>query len=57
MYYETSTALYRDEFESRKTYLDAYHDFCRHYGFKARVTGGWMFFAFATDYNTWRNQC
>jgi len=54
--YETTTTLYRDGFATRRAYLDVYHDLCGHYGFKACVEGGWMFFEFSTDYNVWRNQ-
>jgi len=28
----------------------------KHYGFKARVEGGWKFFEFENDFLTWKNQ-
>ena len=54
--YETTTTLYRDEFATRGEYLAVYRDFCRHYGYRSRVEGGWMFFKSGNDYRTWRNQ-
>jgi hypothetical protein len=28
----------------------------KHYGYKARVDGGWKFFEFENDFVTWKNQ-
>jgi len=54
--YPPSMTLYRDSFRTRQAYLEAYRDCVRHYGFKVRVVGGWRFFEFVTDYETWKNQ-
>lgn len=56
MYYEATTTLYYNDFQDRQDYLKAYHDLVKHYGFKTRVEGGWKFFEFESDYNTWCNQ-
>lgn len=51
-------SIHRDtcEFNSRREYLKMYKYMCQRYSFKARVDGGWMFFKYANDYDTWRRQ-
>ena len=56
MYYPSQMFLFRDSFRTRAEYLAAYQDCCKHYGFKARVNGGWKFFEFYTDFLTWKAQ-
>ncbi len=51
-----TATLYRDDFTSYRDYLAAYRSACKHYGYKARVYGGWKFFAYSNDYDTWMNQ-
>lgn len=53
---DDTTNLYRDLFASYREYLAAYRSACKHYGYKARVFGGWKFFAYSNDYDTWMNQ-
>lgn len=51
--------IYRDykcDFKSRAEYLKTYKFMCNHYAFKVRVDSGWMFFKYATDYDTWKRQ-
>jgi hypothetical protein len=55
-YYPTTTSLNRDDYPSEAEYKKAYQDCCKHYGFKVRVDGGWRFFEFQIDYETWKNQ-
>jgi len=55
-YYPPTATLIRAEFENSREYRRYYQDYCKHYGFKARVEGGWRFFEFETDYRTWKNQ-
>ena len=54
-YYPPKMTVTRDEY-SRKRYYDTYRDFCKHYGYKARVEGGWIFFENLDDFLTWKNQ-
>ena len=56
VYWPQTTTLYHESFETYQEYIDTYHEFDAHYGFNARIDGGWMFFEFSTDYQTWRNQ-
>jgi len=51
-----SVFVFRNDFSSRYAYLKAYREHNANYGFKSRVEGGWIFFEFATDYRTWKNQ-
>ena len=55
-YYPDVHYLSRASYASRRVYLAAYRDFCRHYDFKARVEGGWVFFTYRTDLDVWRSQ-
>lgn len=54
--YSQTMTLSRDDFRTEAEYRKAYQDCNRHYGYKARVEGGWMFFEFGTDYQTWKKQ-
>jgi len=53
---DNTTSLFRAEYKTRAAYLNAYRSCVKRYGFKARVGGGWKFFTFSSDYQTWRNQ-
>lgn len=53
--WDSSMSLFRDDFTT-SGYKQAYRDCCQHYGYKARVCGGWIFWEFVTDYLTWKNQ-
>lgn len=48
--------IYRDDYNSRTVYLNAYRAACKEYEFKVRVEGGWKFFRYANDFQTWKNQ-
>ena len=47
---------YKGNFKSRREYLETYKFMCQYYSFKARVTDGWLFFRYSTDYDAWKNQ-
>ena len=54
---ESNTAtLLREDFQSYQEYLEVYRAFCKYYGYKVRVFGGWKFFVFEQDYRIWKNQ-
>jgi hypothetical protein len=55
-YYAPTMYLYRDDYPTRKEYIAVYQDCCKHYGYKARIFGGWIFFETADLYQTWRRQ-
>jgi len=54
--WDSRSTLYRDGFKSKEEYLIAYRQHCQHYGYRARVVGGWKFFEFENDYKTWKKQ-
>jgi len=49
-------SVYREDYATEREYRKAYQDADRQYSFKARVDGGWKFFAYSSDYDTWRGQ-
>lgn len=54
--WDSQMTLYRDSFATQAAYLREFRECNRHYGFKARVEGGWRFFEFEDDYLTWKRQ-
>ena len=56
MIWATIFHLYRIHYRSRRVYLYDYRYLCKRYGFKARVFGGWIFFSYLTDYETFKKQ-
>lgn len=54
--YDNVCSIHRDEYKTRKDYINDYREHCKKYPFKVRVEGGWMFFAYADDYETWNRQ-
>ena len=54
--YDSTCSILRHNYETEQEYQEERRDAEKHYGFKARVTGGWKFFAYETDYKTWKNQ-
>jgi hypothetical protein len=55
-HYPAIMSLHRDDYATEAEYRSAYRACCRHYGYKARVEGGWKFFEFEDDFETWKNQ-
>jgi hypothetical protein len=55
-FYPPTLTIYRAVYNSLREWRAAYHDCCQHYGYKARVHGGWKFFETQTDYETWKRQ-
>lgn len=55
-YYPQIMTLRSENFASQTEYRKAYRDCCQHYDFKNRVDGGWIFFEFVTDQDTWKRQ-
>jgi len=53
---ENSITIFRDNYQSQKDYLKDFQDFCKYYGYKVKVFGGWKFFTFQQDYKIWKNQ-
>jgi hypothetical protein len=51
-----SPSIFRDDFKNYESYLQKYQEFCKYYGYKVRVFGGWKFFTFLQDYKIWKNQ-
>jgi hypothetical protein len=54
--WNNTCTIFRSEYKTRKAYLIAYRECVANYGFKVRVTGGWKFFSFVTDYATYKKQ-
>jgi len=55
-HYPQAMYLNRDDYKTAVEYRSAYRACCRHYGYKAKVEGGWKFFEFISDWLTWQNQ-
>lgn len=55
-YWPNTTSVFRDDYRTEAEYRKAYREADQHYGFKVRVEGGWKFFTFADDYDTWKHQ-
>lgn len=56
MVYPSCLTIGRDNYATEAEYRSAYRDCCKHYGYKARVDGGWRFFETETDFETWKKQ-
>lgn len=54
--WDSQMTLYRDDFATEAEYYREFRAAKQHYGFKARVEGGWQFFEFEDDYLTWKRQ-
>jgi len=48
--------LYRDDYEPERAYYRAFKALDKHYGYKVGIEGGWKFFAYASDYDTFLAQ-
>ena len=48
-------SLYKNDWSANE-YRNLYKAACQHYGYKARVVGGWKFWEYENDYLTWKNQ-
>lgn len=56
VYMENTVSIFRDDYKSHKEYLKRFQELCHLYDFKVQLIGGWMFFRYGTDYQTWLNQ-
>ena len=54
--YMPTTTLIRSDYRNLAEYRRVYRACCEHYAYKARVSGGWKFFEYITDYETWKKQ-
>ena len=54
--YPQTMSLFRDDFKNQSAYREALKDCKRHYSYKVRVGGGWKFFEFLNDLETWKKQ-
>jgi len=54
--WSNTASLYRNDYRTEAEYKQAYQAYSKHYSFKARVEGGWKFFTYSNDYETWKNQ-
>jgi hypothetical protein len=46
----------RQDYKTQTEYRRDYQEANKHYGFKVKVDGGWIFFEFSTDYDIYKNQ-
>jgi len=54
--YLPKCSLNHDEFKTYYQYQKMFREYSAHYQYKVKVEGGWMFFEFLTDYETWLKQ-
>lgn len=52
----STLSIYKDNYSSKKEYQQALAEARAHYGYEVRVSGGYMFFEYVTDYETWKRQ-
>lgn len=53
--FPTTMSIYREDYTAYG-FRQLYQACDKHYGYKARIEGGWKFFEFENDYCTWKNQ-
>lgn len=56
MYYPPTMSVFAEDYKTARAYLTTLKDCRKHYGYSARVEGGWKFFEFEDDYTTWKKQ-
>ena len=54
--YDQQAYIFRDDYRTDREYRAAYADLAQHYGYKAQVEGGWLFFENLGDLETWKAQ-
>lgn len=55
-YYPQIMSIFKDDYPNYHAYYSALREARQHYGYSAKVEGGYKFFEFETDYTTWKNQ-
>jgi len=54
--WDSTCTIRRENYPKQSDYRQALIDCQKHYGYQIRIEGGWKFFEFEQDYETYKKQ-